>query len=138
MNAKRRKEAYEALHPETKHGGDHKSESSRQFGNLKSDDRFTADTATRTGQSERAVQRAMNAKRTKDQRPVGITDKETWLLHRFRLMTPKAQSLFIQFLKAAIAKRGVQKAALALFRANGDPDAKAKAVEAVDRLGAVS
>ncbi|WP_286838159.1 hypothetical protein [Acidiphilium sp. 34-64-41] len=46
-----------ALHPETKHGGDHKSESSRQFGNLKSADRFTADTATRTGQSERAVQR---------------------------------------------------------------------------------
>lgn len=51
---RRRKEAYEALHPETRHGGDRKS--SRQLGDL-NDDRFTADTAARTGQSERAVQR---------------------------------------------------------------------------------
>ena len=56
----RRKEAYEALHPETKHGGDHGNQHtggkpSRQLGDLP--DRFTADTAARTGQSERSVQR---------------------------------------------------------------------------------
>jgi len=51
---KRRKQAYEALHPETKHGGDR---ASRQVGDLKEADRFTADTAAKTGQSERAVQR---------------------------------------------------------------------------------
>lgn len=50
----RRKEAYEALHPEVKHGGDR---ASRQLGDLKDADRFTADTAAKTGQSERAVQR---------------------------------------------------------------------------------
>ena len=41
----RRKQIYEALHPETRHGGDR---ASRQVGNLK-DDRFTADTAAKTG-----------------------------------------------------------------------------------------
>lgn len=51
----RRKEAYEALHPETRHGGDRKS--SRQLGDLIDEGRFTADTAARTGQSERKVQR---------------------------------------------------------------------------------
>lgn len=51
---KRRKDAYEALHPETKHGGDR---ASRQLGDLNDADRFTADTAAKTGQSERAIQR---------------------------------------------------------------------------------
>ncbi len=46
----RRKEIYEALHPETAHGGDR---ASRQDGDLKSD-RFT-DTAARTGRSKRKV-----------------------------------------------------------------------------------
>jgi len=50
----KRKAAYEALHPETVHGGDRKS--SRQVGDM-NEARFTADTATKTGQSERAVQR---------------------------------------------------------------------------------
>jgi hypothetical protein len=52
---RRRKEAYEALHPETRAGGDRRS-SDCQLGDLKSE-RFTADTAIKTGQSERAVQR---------------------------------------------------------------------------------
>jgi len=54
----RRKEAYEALHPETKHGAIGRGhEQSRQLGDSEKADRFTADTAARTGQSERSVQR---------------------------------------------------------------------------------
>ncbi len=42
-----RKDAYEALHPETKHGGVRKSD---QVANLATcSDRFTADTAAKTG-----------------------------------------------------------------------------------------
>ena len=51
----RRKEAYEALHPETKHGENQHSRS-RQVGDS-TPERFTADTAAKTGQSERGVQR---------------------------------------------------------------------------------
>jgi ParB family chromosome partitioning protein len=50
-----RKAIYEEVHPETRHGGDRKS--SRQVGDLKERDRFTADTARKSGKSERAVQR---------------------------------------------------------------------------------
>ena len=54
MFTARRKEAYEALHPETKHGGDRKGD---QVANLATcPDRFTADTAAKTGDSERTVQ----------------------------------------------------------------------------------
>lgn len=56
-----RKRAYLAKHPETANGGDRKSD--RQVGDLKKD-RFTADTAAKTGQSERNVQR--NAERGQD------------------------------------------------------------------------
>jgi hypothetical protein len=53
----RRKRIYEALHPETAHGGDRKS--SRQVGDLKQDkpksERFAKATAKATGASERAV-----------------------------------------------------------------------------------
>lgn len=48
------KDAYETLHPKAQHGGDR---ASRQLGDLNDAERFTADTATKTGQSERAVQR---------------------------------------------------------------------------------
>ena len=54
----RRKDAYEALHPETKnssfHGNQHKS-GLHQVGKDQPADRFTADTAMKTGQTERAV-----------------------------------------------------------------------------------
>jgi ParB-like nuclease domain len=53
----RRKEIYEALHPEAKHGGDRKSGgSSRKVCDMKKPARFTADTAAKTGKSERSVQ----------------------------------------------------------------------------------
>lgn len=55
MHIGRRKEIYERQHPETKHGGDRKGSSS-QISNLKKD-RFTADTARKTGKSEAAIQR---------------------------------------------------------------------------------
>ncbi len=51
---RRRKEAYEALHPETKNG-ENQHTRVRQVG--EPSDRFTADAATKTGQSERTVQR---------------------------------------------------------------------------------
>lgn len=53
----RRKEIYEALHPETRHGAiGNGREKSRQVGDSTSD-RFTADTAAKTRQSERTLQR---------------------------------------------------------------------------------
>jgi ParB family chromosome partitioning protein len=55
----RRKQIYEALHPETAHGGDRRS--SRRTGNLKQNGtakRFTKATAEATGRSERNIQRA--------------------------------------------------------------------------------
>ena len=51
------KKAYEALHPETVHGAaGNGGEKGRQLGDS-TPDRFTTDTAARTGRSERAVQR---------------------------------------------------------------------------------
>jgi len=50
-----RKRYYELLHPETAHGGDRKS--SRQLGDL-IENRFTQDTADKTGRAERSVMRS--------------------------------------------------------------------------------
>jgi len=55
MFTHRRKDAYEAKHPAVRHGGDRRA--SRQLGDLNAADRFTADTAAKTGRSERAIQR---------------------------------------------------------------------------------
>lgn len=52
----RRKEAYEALHPETAHGANQYTRSG-QVGHSNEIKRFTAETASRTGQSERVVRR---------------------------------------------------------------------------------
>jgi ParB/RepB/Spo0J family partition protein len=64
----RRKELYEALHPQTKHGatgGTNKGKARSEVANLTTSvDRFTKDTAKATGKSERSVQRA--AKRGED------------------------------------------------------------------------
>lgn len=53
---RRRKAAYEALHPETVNGSNQHTRV-RQVGEGSEAPRFTADTAAKTGQSERAVQR---------------------------------------------------------------------------------
>lgn len=57
---KRRKEAYEALHPETRHGGDRKSDQVAKFATRS----FAADQAANTGASERTVR--LDAARGKD------------------------------------------------------------------------
>ena len=52
----RRKAIYEELHPETKHGGDRKSD---QVDNLATrSERFTAATSQATGKDERTIRRA--------------------------------------------------------------------------------
>jgi hypothetical protein len=51
----KRKAAYEATHPETKHGGDRKG-SRAQVGHSKTD-RFTAETARKSGKSETSIKR---------------------------------------------------------------------------------
>lgn len=51
----RRKHIYEALHPETRHGGN-QSGPCRRFGETETPP-FSTDTAARTGRSERDVQR---------------------------------------------------------------------------------
>jgi len=53
---RRRKEAYEALHPETKVGSLNQHTAGRKVCDEHTP-RFTADTATKTGQSERVIQR---------------------------------------------------------------------------------
>ncbi|MGJ0453465.1 MAG: hypothetical protein ACR65T_09610 [Methylocystis sp.] len=70
----RRKDAYEALHPETKREATLKRGQefpSRQVGETGAD-RFTADTAAKTGQSERAVQRDAERGKKISERAVSI------------------------------------------------------------------
>lgn len=59
MFTQRRKEAYEALHPETKAHVAGAHGANKAMGNASANlaPAFTADTAARTGQSERSVQR---------------------------------------------------------------------------------
>lgn len=59
---RRRKQAYEALHPETRNG-ENQHTRVRQIGEGMAADRFTEDTAYKTGLSERTIQR--NAERGK-------------------------------------------------------------------------
>lgn len=55
----RRKELYEAMHPETRHGGDRKSLQAKEISNRRGGDllRFSAEMAATTGISERVIQR---------------------------------------------------------------------------------
>lgn len=66
------------LHPETAHGTNQHS-SSRQVGDSSETPRFTADTAARTGQSERAVQRdAERGEKVSDDALGRIGRRERW------------------------------------------------------------
>lgn len=67
-----RKDAHEALHPETKHG-ENQHTRSRQVGDSNAPDRFTADTAAKTGQSELAIQREAERDRGQAQKSHGET-----------------------------------------------------------------
>lgn len=53
----RRKEAYEAIHPETKHGANLENARVDEMATHERANRFTVDTAAKTGQSERVIQR---------------------------------------------------------------------------------
>jgi ParB family chromosome partitioning protein len=53
----KRKEVYEALHPETKHGGDRKSDQAAKSGHLI--ERFTAELSEKLDISERSLRRAI-------------------------------------------------------------------------------
>lgn len=67
----RRKEAYEALHPETRNGENQHSRV-RQVGEGTAADRFTADTASKTGESERTIQRNAERGEKGAPRPKGV------------------------------------------------------------------
>lgn len=94
----RRKQAYELLHPETvreatlKRGAESPS---RQVGETGKADRFTADTAAKTGQSERKIQRA--AERGEKVCPAamdilrGTKADNGRVLDRLKDMTPEQQ-----------------------------------------------
>lgn len=95
---RRRKLAYEALHPETKHSETRNGGLARQVGDPEAKaDRFTADTAAKTGQSERKVQRA--AERGEKVCPAALdilrgTKADTGVvLDRLKELTPEQQVL---------------------------------------------
>lgn len=77
---RRRKAAYEALHPETRADAPKGNQyASRQVGDKQPAPRFTADKAARTGQSERAVQRdAERGEKVSDDALGRIGRRERW------------------------------------------------------------
>lgn len=96
----RRKELYEIKHPETRHGGERPS---RQLGDLPQPDRFTADTATKTGKSERSVQRdARRGEKIADdvlEELEGTEHDKGVTLDKIARMAPKEQRQAVKRLK---------------------------------------
>lgn len=88
---KRRKELYEARHPETKRGGDYGNQYTGGRSRLNDTVSFSQDTAAKTGQSERTIQRDVRiaqhiAEDVKDAiRDTKIADSKTDLLELARL-----------------------------------------------------
>jgi hypothetical protein len=95
----RRKDIYEALHPETRAtkdgGAGRNKETRRQLGDDTVAERFTADTAARTGQSERKVQRDAQRGESVDGEPLraGRTGSKTFVVGCYCLAAPHARLL---------------------------------------------
>lgn len=109
----RRKQIYEALHPETKHGGDRKYapnvKSSRQVGDSPPAPSFTEATAAATGQSERDVQRyAELGEKVCDEASALIdgTELDTiTFMETLKAMTPQEQVAHVHLRLDAIADK---------------------------------
>ena len=133
----KRKEVYEALHPETKHGGDRVSEQVAKSGDLVS--RFTADIASKLDISERSVQLAVT--RFKRIAPdVRERIATTWLARKGAMLDAIAKqepamqrAIVSQLLAAEGAPKTVQ---AALDRINGvtAPAAKPEDEQRYDAL----
>jgi ParB family transcriptional regulator, chromosome partitioning protein len=94
----RRKEIYEILHPETKHGGDRVSEQVAKTATC-SPDRFTADAASKTNKSERSIQvAAKRGRELKDELPliVGTSLDKGSELDALAEMTPEERKPIIE------------------------------------------
>ncbi|RUW17168.1 ParB N-terminal domain-containing protein, partial [Mesorhizobium sp. M1E.F.Ca.ET.041.01.1.1] len=120
---RRRKDAYEALHPETRREATLKQGTelpSRQVGETGKIDRFTTDTAAKTGQSERAVQRAA-------ERGAKISDKALVAVRGTKL----DKGAYLDKLKTVPEPDQVAKVKADL--ASSRPPAKSETVEAVTR-----
>lgn len=121
----KRKEVYEALHPETKHGGDRKSEQVAKSGELVS--RFTADVAAKLDLSERSVQRAITrfsriAPDVRDRLATTWIARKGAMLDAIAKQEPAIQRLIVnQLLAEEAAPKSV---AAALERINGVPTAQ--------------
>jgi ParB family transcriptional regulator, chromosome partitioning protein len=134
----RRKHIYEALHPETKHGGNR--EPSRQVGDMS---RFTADTAARTGRSERDVQRdATRGERIGEDVLAAVKgtalDKGTVLDTLARASDPRAALREIQSKPAPAIKNAFEseedwRRQLFTIWNRGAQDWRERAMEAMDR-----
>lgn len=100
MFTRRRKEAYEALYPETKAhvAGAHASNKAQGNASANLAPAFTADTAAKTGQSERAVQRDA-------ERGVKISDRALAAVRGTKLDTGK----YLDALKALPAQEQVER-----------------------------
>ncbi|CCD97736.1 ParB/RepB/Spo0J family partition protein [Bradyrhizobium sp. STM 3809] len=111
LQIERRKAIYEAAHPETKNGGDRKSDRqigelkqgaknpSRRVGETEKNDRLTKDTTEKTGQSERKVQRDVTrAEQLGDdlKRVVGTSLDKVAELDALAKMVPEARTPLIE------------------------------------------
>lgn len=129
---KRRKEAYEALHPETKNGAN-------QHTRTESDvERFTANTAAATGQSERAVQLAVERGDKVDDKALELirgTKLDTGVyLDRLKAMSPADQLAAVKSDLAALKTVGKVAPIASVARSKIDADVKVRAAREVANI----
>lgn len=131
----RRKEAYEALHPEAKHGGDRKSD---QVDNL-STRSFAADQAEATGVDERTVRRdASRGEHISDEALFAVkgTPLDTGVfLDELKKVDPLEQVKTVKERLAALRDAARPKPTLAVAnRSKIDADVKARAAKEVAEI----